>query len=81
MSPRRGGAGWRYKWYLSETKGKQVEDIWTDINLTKPTWQMERIQLSTQKPEALLERVIKASSNEGDLVADPFVRLGHDWRR
>jgi adenine-specific DNA-methyltransferase len=75
IPPQRAGAGWRYKWYLNETKGKQVEDIWTDINLTNPMAD-ERIGYPTQKPEALLERIIKASSNEGDLVADFFCGSG-----
>jgi DNA modification methylase len=75
IAPQRGGAGWRYKWYLHETKGKQVEDIWVDINLTNPMAE-ERVGYPTQKPEALLERTIKASSNEGDLVADFFSGSG-----
>jgi len=75
IPPQREGAGWRYKWYLSETKGKQVEDIWTDINLTNPM-AGERVGYPTQKPEALLERIIQASSNEGDLVADFFCGSG-----
>ncbi len=75
IPPQREGAGWRYKWYLNETKGKQVEDIWTDINLTNPMAE-ERVGYPTQKPEELLERIIKASSNEGDLVADFFCGSG-----
>jgi len=75
ISPQREGAGWRYKWYLHETKGKQVEDIWVDINLTNPM-AGERVGYPTQKPEALLERIIKASSNEGDLIADFFCGSG-----
>ncbi len=75
IPPQREGAGWRYKWYLNETKGKQVEDIWTDINLTNPMAK-ERVDYPTQKPEALLERIIAASSNEGDIVADFFVGSG-----
>lgn len=75
IPPQRDGAGWRYKWYLSEAKGKQVEDIWTDINLTNPMAD-ERIGYPTQKPEALLERVVSASSNEGDLIADFFAGSG-----
>jgi DNA modification methylase len=75
IPPQHDGAGWRYKWYLNETKGKQVEDIWTDINLTNPMAD-ERIGYPTQKPEALLERIIKASSNEGDLIADFFCGSG-----
>jgi len=75
ISPQREGAGWRYKFYRHETKGKQVEDIWTDINLTNPMAK-ERLDYPTQKPEALLERIIKASSNEGDLVLDCFCGSG-----
>jgi len=75
IAPQRDGAGWRYKLYLHETKGKQVEDIWTDINLTNPM-AGERVGYPTQKPEALLERIIKASSNEGDLIADFFCGSG-----
>jgi len=60
---------------LYETKGKQVEDIWVDINLTNPMADA-RVAYPTQKPEALLDRIIKASSNEGDLVADFFVGSG-----
>jgi site-specific DNA-methyltransferase (adenine-specific)/adenine-specific DNA-methyltransferase len=75
IPPVRDGAGWRYKWYLGDTKGKQIEDIWTDINLTNPMAE-ERVGYPTQKPEALLERIIQASSNEGDLVADFFCGSG-----
>ncbi len=75
IAGQRDGAGWRYKWYLHETKGKQVEDIWTDINLTNPMAD-ERVDYPTQKPEALLERIIEASSSEGDLVADFFAGSG-----
>src|SRR3989339_140151 len=75
IAPQREGAGWRYKWYIHETKGKQVEDIWVDINLTNPMAK-ERVDYPTQKPEALLERIINASSNEGDLVADFFCGSG-----
>jgi site-specific DNA-methyltransferase (adenine-specific)/adenine-specific DNA-methyltransferase len=69
------GAYPSYKQYLHESKGKQVEDIWTDINLPNPM-AIERLAYPTQKPEALLERIIKASSNEGDLVADFFCGSG-----
>ncbi len=75
IPPQRDGAGWRYRWYLNETKGKQVEDIWTDINLTNPMAE-ERVGYPTQKPEDLLTRILKASSNEGDLVADFFCGSG-----
>lgn len=75
IPPQREGAGWRYKFYLYETRGKQVEDIWLDINLTNPMAE-ERVAYPTQKPEALLERILKASSNKGDIVADFFCGSG-----
>lgn len=58
------------KQYLKESKGKPVSSVWeiSDINVMAG----ERIGYPTQKPEALLERIIKASSNEGDVVADFF---------
>ena len=65
--------------YLHEVieKGKPVGDVWSDVMSFQqiPTAQ-ERINYPTQKPEALLERIIKASSNEGDLVADFFCGSG-----
>ena len=56
-----------YRYYLDEPK--QVEDWWSDIN-TLQSQSKERNNYDTQKPKALIERIIKASSNEGDLVAD-----------
>lgn len=58
-----------YRYYIDE--GKIAEDYWTDIE-TLNRDDAERIGYPTQKPEALLERIIKASSNEGDIVADFF---------
>ncbi len=75
IDPVTDGAYPSYKQYLHESKGKQVEDIWVDIDLPNPM-ATERLDYPTQKPEALLERIIKASSNEGDLVADFFVGSG-----
>lgn len=75
IDPGKAGTYPSYKQYLHESKGKQVEDIWTDINLANPMAN-ERVAYPTQKPETLLERIIKASSNEGDLVADFFVGSG-----
>ncbi len=61
----------RYKRYLDEQKGKTLNNIWTDIpNLTAKS--KERIGYPTQKPLALLERIIRASSNPMDIVLDPF---------
>jgi adenine-specific DNA-methyltransferase len=65
----------RIKRYLDEGKGKQIQSIWTDVFPVNSQAQ-ERVNYSTQKPEALLERIIKASSNEGDLVLDCFCGSG-----
>jgi site-specific DNA-methyltransferase (adenine-specific) len=62
------------KVYLEEAKGTILQDIWTDIGFPPTT--SERLGYPTQKPEALLERIIKASSHEGDLVLDPFCGCG-----
>ncbi len=56
-------------------KGTPVTDWWNDIR-TVTGWNPERIGYPTQKPEALLERIISASSNEGDVVADFFIGGG-----
>ena len=63
------------KRYLDEVKGQAVSDIWRDIN-PMGSISKERNDYPTQKPETLLERIIKASSNEGDLVADFFCGSG-----
>lgn len=57
--------------YLDDTKGDIVDSVWTDIAPVNPI-ASERENYATQKPEALLERIIKASSNEGMVVADFF---------
>ena len=65
----------RFKRYLDEQKGKSLNNIWIDIsNLTGRN--SESVGYPTQKPLALLDRIIKASSNEGDLVLDPFLGSG-----
>lgn len=61
----------RLKQFLDEMEGAPVQDTWTDI-LPLVSWSDEGMGYPTQKPEALLERIIKASSNEGDVVADFF---------
>ena len=76
----------RYKKYLDPEAGVKVSDIWTDI---KGARGQERTGYPTQKPLALYERIIKASSNQSDLVLDPFAgcattcvaaeRLGRQW--
>ncbi len=61
--------------FLDEMAGVPLQDVWTDIPPIN-SQARERLGYPTQKPEALLERIIKASSNEGDLVLDPFCGCG-----
>ena len=73
---------------MDQSEGNQVGDIWADIFDVNAVAE-ERIDYPTQKPEALLDRIIKTSSNEGDLVADFFggsgtlaavaEKLGRKW--
>jgi hypothetical protein len=65
----------RLKHYLDEMPGVSLADWWEDIFPINSQAQ-ERLGYPTQKPEALLERIIKASSNEGDVVLDPFCGCG-----
>jgi len=65
----------RYKRYLEDMKGPALQSIWDDV-LPVNSQATERIGYPTQKPEALLERIIKASSNENDIVADIFSGSG-----
>ena len=67
--------GIRQKRYLDETKGVPLQTMWEDI-FPVNSQAKERVDYPTQKPEALIERIIKASSNEGDLVADFFCGSG-----
>lgn len=65
----------RLKLYLDEMRGTPISDLWDDIapiNSQSP----ERVNYPTQKPEALLERLVRASSNEGDIVLDCFCGSG-----
>ena len=76
------------KVYLDDTEGKPLQNVWTDVPRIANT-SPERLSYPTQKPEALLERIIASSSNEGDVVLDPFCgcgttvavaeRLGRRW--
>jgi DNA modification methylase len=67
------GSAPRYKLYLEDSKGKTITDNWNDIlQISKK----EEIGYPTQKPEALLQRIIECASNEGDIVLDPFVGGG-----
>ena len=65
----------RLKVYLDQHPGMPAHDVWTDI-LPLRSWHKERLGYPTQKPQALLERIIQASSNEGDVVLDPFCGCG-----
>jgi DNA modification methylase len=60
-----------YKQYMDSLKGIPLNNLWDDIFHINPM-ALENLSYPTQKPEELLERIIKISSNEGDLVADPF---------
>lgn len=67
------GAVPQYKKYLSESKGKTVTDDWDDIGQASGK---ESLGYPTQKPIALLQRIIQASSNDGDVIFDPFCGCG-----
>lgn len=73
--PKKEGGMPRLKQYLEDMPGIPLQDVWTDIrpihNLSS-----ERLGYPTQKPEALLERIIKVSSNEKDTVLDSFCGCG-----
>ncbi len=63
----------RYKKYLSKSKGVKIQDLWDDIEAVRGK---ESLGYPTQKPIALMERIIKASSSLGDTVLDPFCGCG-----
>lgn len=71
----RGDGRPRVKRYLDEMHGMRIGTVWTDLPNVHP-WSKERLGYPTQKPLALLERIIHASSNEGDVVLDPFCGCG-----
>ena len=65
------------KRYLDESKGVPLQDLWLDIDMLRGfSSSKERLGFPTQKPLALLERVISLSSNPGDIVLDPFCGCG-----
>ncbi len=78
----------RFKRYSDDAPGVVLQDIWTDINRLDAHSE-ERVGFETQKPLALLNRIIEASSNPGDTILDPFAgsgttlvaaeRLGRGW--
>jgi site-specific DNA-methyltransferase (adenine-specific) len=65
----------RYKRYIDEQSGRLIDDVWTDIYPINSR-AAERIGYPTQKPAALLERIIEAASSPGDVVLDPFCGCG-----
>jgi len=65
----------QYKNYLDKMKGTSMQDIWDDISPLMGS-SKEKLGYPTQKPEPLLERIIRAGSNPGDLVLDPFCGCG-----
>lgn len=79
----------RYKRYSDDGEGVRLQDVWLDVQPLS-AHSAERTGYDTQKPVALIERIIRASSNPGDLVVDPFVgsgstaiaaeRLKRSWR-
>lgn len=73
--PRNNEGRLRLKLYLDERPGKPMQTLWDDIPPVNSQAQ-ERLGYPTQKPRALLERIISASSNPGDVVLDPFCGCG-----
>ena len=73
--PQKPGGMPRLKQYPEDLPGIPLQDVWTDI---RPMHNLsaERLGYPTQKPEALLERIVRSSSNRGDLVLDPFCGCG-----
>ncbi len=63
--------------YLDETPGRLISDVWSDIDsFQRRSTSKEYLGYETQKPLALLERIMEASSNEGDIILDPFCGCG-----
>lgn len=73
--PKTDGGRPRLRRFLDESKGVPVGSVWVDIAPVN-SQAKEDTRYDTQKPEALMERIIKASSNEGDLIADFFAGSG-----
>ncbi len=86
--PSKLGGALRLKMFEDESKGERLQSLWADIPPLSANAR-ERLGYPTQKPLALLERIIAASSNEGDVVLDPFCgcgtavhaaqKLGREW--
>jgi site-specific DNA-methyltransferase (adenine-specific) len=73
--PKKEGGWPRMKKFLEDSDGVPLQDVWTDISPLN-SQAKERLGYPTQKPVALLERIIEASSNPGDVVLDPFCGCG-----
>lgn len=73
--PQKKGGLPQLKYYLDDNPGVPLSDFWDDIDLIHAS-SSESLGYPTQKPLALLERIIQASSNEGDVVLDPFCGCG-----
>ena len=73
--PAKDGGALRLKMYADESPGERLQSLWDDIPPLSSQAQ-ERLGYPTQKPRALLERIIAASSNPGDVVLDPFCGCG-----
>lgn len=73
--PNKEGGTPRLKWYTDDSDGIVIADMWTDIGPISAQ-ATERLGYPTQKPEALLERIIQASSNEGDTILDAYCGCG-----
>jgi site-specific DNA-methyltransferase (adenine-specific) len=73
--PSKVGGQLRVKQYLDKSPGTKLQDLWTDIPAIN-SQAVERLGYPTQKPVALLERILATSSNPGDVVLDPFCGCG-----
>lgn len=73
--PKKEGGSPNLKYYLHENKGVPINDTWTNVGIIESA-SNESMGYPTQKPLSLLERIIKASSNEGDVILDPFCGCG-----
>ena len=73
--PRKGDGALRLKMYADESAGHLVQNLWDDVAPIS-SQAAERLGYPTQKPEALLQRIIRASSNEGDVVLDAYCGCG-----
>jgi DNA modification methylase len=73
--PKKPGGRPEHRRFLEDMQGVALQDVWTDIDALNAR-AAERLGYPTQKPEALLERILRASTNPGDVVLDPFCGCG-----